>query len=270
MKKLILAMALAMAGFSAFAQQTVQGVKFNGDYYAGGGLDKPGIIVLGGSDGGKYNDRAQKIADLGYNVLALAYFDRSGADHVPETLELVPLEYFEAPKRWLEARSNGVVLYGLSKGAELALVLASHVQGYKAVIALAPSMVVWQGNPKDFSRIMESPSSWSKDGKGLPFVSYISRVEQQRLGYDNRHEASLTNKQAVEAALINVNKIEVPMLLLSGGQDKSWPAADMAEVVCSHAGGECNHITYAEGDHLLTNYDVTVLAEVRKFLSSLE
>ncbi len=267
MKKLIIAMAFAMAGFSAFAQETVEGVKFNGDFYDASAADKPGIIVLGGSDGGKYNDTAKKIANLGYNVLALSYFDRGGAEHVPETLELIPLEYFDAPKRWLEARSNGVVLYGLSKGAELALVLASRDTDYKAVIALAPSMVVWQGNPKDFSRIMESPSSWSKDGEGLPFVPYISREEQQRLGIDNRHEASLTNMDAVDEAMIATGAIETPMLLLSGGQDKSWPAALMGEVVCTNAGGYCKHISYPEGDHLLTNYEVTVLAEIRKFLA---
>ncbi len=269
MKRVLFVMAFAITSFSAFAQEAVEGVKFNGDYFEGGSPDKPGIIILGGSDGGKYSDRAMKIADMGYNVLALEYFNRSGADNVPETLELIPLEYFEEPKRWLALRNNGVILYGLSKGAELALVLASYDNEYKAVVALAPSKVVWQGNPKDFSKIMESPSSWSKDGEGLPFVPYISREEQQRLGFDNRHAASLTNVRAVEQARIDVQNIHMPVLLLSGGKDKSWPATEMAEEICSNIGGNCTHINYPDGDHLLTNYEVTVLAEIRKFLRGL-
>ncbi|MBT6210887.1 MAG: hypothetical protein HOI35_12820 [Woeseia sp.] len=79
------------------------------------------------------------------------------SDLVPETLELISLEYFDAPKKWLMERSHtrgdGCSIYGLAKGAELALVLASHDSDYKAVVALAPSHVVGQGIPKNFSNL---------------------------------------------------------------------------------------------------------------------
>jgi uncharacterized protein len=251
----------------AQAQDAVVDVNFDGDYFAGGCDNKPGVIVLTGSGGGKANDTAERIADMGHNVLSLSYFDRSGSDHVPETLELIPLEYFDAPKKWLAERSDGVILYGLSKGAELALTLASHDADYWAVIALAPSKVVWQGNPKDFSKLMESPSSWSKDGEGIAFVPYISRDEQKKLGIDNRHAASLTNEAAVRDARIRVENIKVPMLLLSGGQDQSWPATEMANEVCATAGDNCEHISFPEGDHLLSKYEVTYFAEVARFLN---
>ena len=274
MKLKLLIVFMGLCASVSHAQERVQNVSFNGDYFEGGSKEKLGIIVLGGSGGRKSNERAQKIADMGFNVLSLSYFDRDGAEHVPETLELIPLEYFEEPKRWLEDRSRGVVIYGVSKGAELSLVLGSNDPDYKAIIALAPSHVVWQGNPKDFSKIMESPSSWSKDGEGLPFVPYISRDEQKRLGYDNRHEASLTNDVAVEKALIGVENISSPVLLLSGGQDKSWPAFEMGNKICermeSFKAGSCTHITYAQGDHTLTNFDTTSFAEVREFLEGLD
>jgi len=109
--------------------------------------------------------------------LSLACFDKSGSDHVPQTLELIPVEYLGAPKVWLSKRSNNVVIYGLSKGAEFALLLASLCGEYDATIALAPSLVVWQGNPKDFSKLMQCPSSWSKDGASVPFVPYIDSAE---------------------------------------------------------------------------------------------
>ena len=267
MKNFLLILFTCLITSIAQAQDPVVGVNFDADYFAGGSDNKPGVIVLTGSGGGKANDSAKRIADMGYNVLSLSYFDRGGSDHVPETLELIPLEYFEAPKNWLSERSDGVILYGLSKGAELALTLASHDADYRAVVALAPSKVVWQGNPKDFSKIMESPSSWSKDGEGIAFVPYISRDEQKKLGIDNRHAASLTNEAAVREALIKVENIKAPLLLLSGGQDQSWPATDMANEVCARASGNCEHISFPEGDHLLSNYKVTYFAEIAKFLT---
>ena len=48
---------------------------------------------------------------------------------------MIPLEYFDAPKKWLkdrlETRNNGVIVIGVSKGAELSLLLASNNQDYK-------------------------------------------------------------------------------------------------------------------------------------------
>lgn len=249
-------------------------VDFDADYYDYGSAGNYGVIVLTGSGGGKADYTATQIAAMGYDVLSLAYFDRSGSEVVPDTLELIPLEYFEAPKKWLmnrpNTRSDGVVLYGLSKGAELALVLASFDKEYKAVIALAPSNVVWQGNPKNFADLMSSPSSWSRQGQGLPFVPYISTEERDRLGFSNRHEASLTNRKAVEEALIEVENITGPVLLISGGADSNWPSSSMAEQICedvnSAGAATCNHIEYEEGDHLLSEHQLESFAEVSQFL----
>ena len=255
----------------------VKGVSFDADHFASESNGRYGVIVLTGSGCGKANDTARLIAEMGYDVLSLAYFDRAGSELVPETLEMIPLEYFDAPKKWLMERSNtrddGVVLYGLSKGAELALVLASLDSGYKGVIALAPSHVVWQGNPKNFADLMSSPSSWSWKGQPLPFVPYVSNEEKERMGFTNRHAASLTNKVAVEKAIISVENIDAPILLLSGGMDSSWPATEMGTEICSrvnssHNEKSCTLLIYEEGDHLLTDYQSESLDAVARFLQS--
>ncbi|MBT5186002.1 MAG: hypothetical protein HOM01_04290, partial [Kordiimonadaceae bacterium] len=214
----ILILMLVICSVSAKAQEVVKDVTFDADYYDSGNSDQYGIIVLTGSAGGKANDTSANLAALGYNVLALSYFDRDGSSIIPETLEMIPLEYLEAPRRWLAARTKGVVLYGLSKGAEFALAAASYDDDYIAVIALAPSKVVWQGIPKDFSTVAKAPSSWSRNGKGLSFVPYLNKEEQEKTGIDNRHQASLTNVAAAEKALIKVENISIPLLLLSGGK----------------------------------------------------
>ena len=129
-KQLILSILGAFLASGAIAQEknpyAVKDVSFVADYFPGGANDKYGVIVLTGSAGGKATDLAKKVAGWGYPVLSLAYFNDGP---LPEALEMIPLEYFVAPKRWLlkrdETKDDGVILLGASKGAELALVLAS-------------------------------------------------------------------------------------------------------------------------------------------------
>ena len=79
----------------------VKDVPFVADYFPSDSTGKYGVIVLTGSSGGKYNSMAQKLNDLGYATLSLAYFDRSGEAPIPDSLELIPLEYIDAAKTWL-------------------------------------------------------------------------------------------------------------------------------------------------------------------------
>ncbi|MCC3860193.1 acyl-CoA thioester hydrolase/BAAT C-terminal domain-containing protein [Pseudemcibacter aquimaris] len=251
----------------ANAQETVKNVPFNGDFYSAGNKDKIGILIVAGSGMGKDHETATRLNAMGYNVLAISYYGEEG---LPETLEMIPIEYFETARKWLDERSSGVILYGLSKGAEASLVLASHYPDeYKGIIAMAPSKVVWQGFPKDFSKIMQSPSSWSFDGKAIPFVPYISREKQNELGLDNRHAASLTQKDKVKKALIPVQDIDIPTLLLSGGKDKAWPSTAMAWEICEKIGEQCSHISYPNGGHLLEEFKEEYMLEVEEFLKRL-
>jgi len=269
----------------------VTGVNFDANYFASESNGKYGVIVLTGSGGGKATDTAKRIADMGYPVLSLAYFnDRFDDGVIPDALEMIPLEYFEAPQKWLmnreETRNDGVIVLGLSKGAELALVLATHDAQYKGVIAVGPSAVVWAGIPRDRSTLTSASSSWSVKGKPLAFVPYIPREGLMMAGLNkfiDWHTASLINAKAVEKALIKVEKIQSPILLLSGGQDLSWPANRMAAAVCKRANSIknealCTHVNYENAGHMIgsnrqfnVDSDAGVAAhkEIAKFLSSL-
>lgn len=69
-----------------------------------GGAPAPGVLVLGGSDGGLnlYTERqAALLASHGFAALALAYF---GADDLPERLADIPLEYFGRAIGWFKGR----------------------------------------------------------------------------------------------------------------------------------------------------------------------
>lgn len=231
----------------------VRDVSFVADYYPAVGDKKYGVLVLGGSGGGKPDHLANKIAAMGYSVLSLAYFKEND---LPQELEMIPLEYFEAPKKWLlnqvETSDDGLIIVGWSKGAELSLLLASQDDSYKAIIGIAPSSVVWAGILEDWTQVPSS--SWSKNSEPLAFVPFASGVEITKLV--DLYEHSLKEETFVKDATIKVRNIDSPVLLLTGGFDEIWPANEMADAVCQQMNdGQsddlCTHVNYDNAGHLL-------------------
>src|ERR1051326_4096570 len=60
----------------------------------------PGILVLGGSEGGLHEIDAAFLAERGYAALALAYYGLPG---LPDVLKNIPLEYFATALDYLRA-----------------------------------------------------------------------------------------------------------------------------------------------------------------------
>ncbi len=251
-----LALAVILYAHTATAEFTfdvVQNVDFAADFYVPKKTGQYGVLVLGGSEGGKPMALAKKIAAMGYPVLALAYFKEK---KLPEALEMIPLEYFEAPKQWLmnhqATRNDGIVVVGWSKGAELSVLLASRDNDYKAVVGIAPSSVVWAGILNDSTKAPSS--SWSFNKEPLPFVPFAQGINvKQPLELS---EASMSNKESVKKATIQAQSILVDTLLLTGGRDSIWPANKMAESLCQRINAfkrynPCKHINYPEAGHLL-------------------
>ena len=78
-----------------------------------------------------------------------------GADNLPPDLRSIPLEYFSKASHWLSSQDKQVIpnyygLIGLSRGAELALLLGSRYSEVKGIVAIAPSSVVFPGPPTGF------------------------------------------------------------------------------------------------------------------------
>lgn len=196
-----------------------------------GARKRPGVIVLGGSEGGFPRDRAALIASHGYVTLALAYF---GVDPLPRELERVPLETVDRAIAYLRRQPSvnpkRLAIVGVSKGAELALVSAARNPAIGAVVGIAPSSAVFQSITGQRS----STSSWTLAGKDIPFAPYVAGekfVQSHRLG--DLYEASLA--AAPSEAEIPVEKIRGPILLLAGKDDALWPSAEMAERIAQRA-----------------------------------
>lgn len=201
----------------------------------------PAVLLLGGSSGTLLEQQAALLASRGYCALALAYFSR---EHLPQELVEIPLEYFEKALRWLQASErvnpDKIAVLGLSKGSEAALLLGATFPTIKAVVGYAPSAVILQGLASTESTSRKS--SWSYQGKPLPFIPYDDSPVFNRYIYECRqgdlpiaftphYLASLRGAIDVERAAIPVEKIHGPLLLISGHDDQMWPSTPFGDMI---------------------------------------
>jgi len=195
-------------------------------------------VMLSGSSGGIPEHLAKRLAENGVSAFALGYH---GAPGLPPALVEIPIESLQRGielfcERFAKRRSIGVI--GMSKGAELALLLAAQLGGtIDRVVAVAPSHVVWFGLKapgQDVDR-RSTQSSWSWHGVPLPFLPCppdIRPVFNERgLRTDVFFPLTRYELEEVDAARIQVERSAGPILLLSGDDDHQWPAAPMAEEI---------------------------------------
>lgn len=202
------------------------------------------VITLGGSEGGisAAQSAARRLASFGYPTLALAYF---GAPGLPSTLTNIPLEYFEKALTYLDQRPevlrHTVVLHGISRGAELALLLGSKYSSRViGVIALAPSSHVWPSVPS-------GSSPWKLGSAGVPYVPEhaaarpgITQTPNNQTAYILKPVFEQTfaaaSSAALNAARIDVERINGPVLAFGGSDDQLWPSCDFAQRIKDRLG----------------------------------
>ena len=217
-------------------------------YPAKGNIQNIALILLGGSEGGlpDYYD-VDKLTGLGYSCLILGYF---GTKNTPDRLEMIPIEYFGKAISDLKSRpqfkNKKIVVWGGSKGGELALLLASKFKEISGVIAAVPSSVVFQG-------LGGKPvSSWSENGKSIPFVPFVpfdySKIVNNQ--YIEVYKLSLEQADYVKKAEIKVENINGPVLLLAGKADSMWTSDYMSQMVMKRL-DSCNFPYW----HKLFSYD---------------
>jgi dienelactone hydrolase len=175
---------------------------------------RPGVLVVGGSEGGLSRQKASWLASRGYAAFALAYFRYDG---LPPQLERIPLEYFGSALAWMmqrpEISPDRIAVMGTSRGGELALQLGSMFAQVKAVVAYVPSNVRGPSCCRD----MRVPA-WTWHGAALAFANPRS------MGGDP--VATMQSEIAVEHT-------QGPILLISGDNDGIWDSTRMADAVVS-------------------------------------
>ena len=201
------------------------------NYYPGKGSGpRPGILLLAGSEGGLPHEHiAPVLQDEGFAVLQLCYF---GCPGQPGKLVNVPLETFANGLDWLRHRQEvdptRLAILGGSKGAEAALLVASRTPGLKAVVATQPSSMAWPG-------IAYSPDiqpGWTEAGRPLPYLPYAN-VSIAEKGLFARYNEALVNLPAHQDAVIPVERITAPILLVCGEADTLWPSCPMSDQIAA-------------------------------------
>lgn len=210
----------------------------------------PVVIALGGSEGGSSFGRAfgPWLAGQGYAVLALPYYAPDWGSEklpgLPVDFADIPVDRLEAVYRWIEGRPDldqrRIGLYGVSKGGEFAIIAASRFSWLKAVAAIVPSDVVWEGWGPDVE-VDDTRSSFSWVGQPLPFVPYKDMREtiaalyrgEARTLREPHERGRASNPARVTAATIPVDHYRGALLVAGGGKDETWPSAVMAENIAS-------------------------------------
>ncbi len=164
-----------------------------------------------------------------------------------------PLETFSIALEWLKARpgvdGDRIAIVGASKGAEAALLVATRHAEIDAVVAGMPSSVAWQGMSWEGE---VKGSSWTEAGEPVPYVPYASDLPFENLGELYANSLSRLGKRA--DAIIPVEAISGPVLLICGEADSLWPSCPMARQVAerarSHQGApQVTILAYEDADH---------------------
>jgi dienelactone hydrolase len=193
----------------------------------------PGILVLGGSEGGVPARRAAWFASHGYVALALAYFR---FDDLPKELAGIPLEYFGQALAWMtrhpEVDPRRIAVTGGSRGGELALQLGSMYPVIKAVVAYVPANVRY---PACCAGLVAPAWTWKENA--LAF----GRPGRGGVQADPRAEIAVEHTQG-------------PILVVSGGDDGVWDSTGMADAVVArlkreHFSHEVVHLHYSHAGH---------------------
>lgn len=232
---------------------------------------RPVVVILHGADG---NDEAGTrfgpiLARLGYAAVGLPYYSPNWGDYGP------PAKFPDLPGSFIDIRVDQLAelrealrsmagvdverfgLFGASKGAEFALIAASRYSWIDAVVAYAPTDVVWEGWGLETVEAEGTRSSFSFGGEPLAFMPYRGFVEGLLAGPEADLRAIHANGRIDHpdreaAARIPVEAYAGPLMLIAGGRDAQWDAAAAAEAIVATrqaAGLRTEALIYPEAGH---------------------
>jgi len=189
------------------------------------------VVLIGGSGGSEPSYIAEPLAAEGLATLSLAYFGRPG---LPNELREIPLEYFRDALRLLTvalpSRPVPVAVLGMSRGSEAALLSAIQFGDLvNGLVLTVPGNLVAGSWPP-------GGPAWMLDGRSLPYVDHSGPACQN------------------PDAIIPVERVPGPILMISAGADQVWPSASMARAISDrrrasgHSSGDL-HLEYPVASH---------------------
>lgn len=203
--------------------------EFVGELFYTENANQQTIAWLGGSGSGLGVNApiAAVLASHGFNVLSLPFFGEKG---LPAQLSEIPLEYFEKAFAWLAknpiTRGKDIWMLGMSKGAELALLLASRYPCITRMALFAPHAYCFQGIA------FKNVSSWTYQGKDLPFIELKNRwvfasmmdgfIKNKPFQFTDTYRKGLQVARNKPAARIPIEKAHADLMLFTSKQCGMW------------------------------------------------
>lgn len=202
----------------------------------------PGVVVLGGSDGGK-PDRAMPwlLASRGYAVLGPAYFGAEGSP--ADALAEVPVEAVEGAVDWFGERERvqraPVAVVGRSRGSELAFLLGGRLERVRCVVGIVPSGVAFEGLTPSFRPA--GTGAWSVAGTSNAYVPLdmglrdmagyawsIIRDEPMTVRGAYAEALAEADPETVADAELPAEFTDGPITLLAAEDDRVWDSPGFA------------------------------------------
>jgi len=207
--------------------------EFVGELFYSDQPDRKTIVWFAGSGGGLGINSlvCAPLASHGFNVLSVPFFGEKG---LPAQLSRIPLEYFEKVFHWLSnnpiTAGKDIQILGMSKGAELALILASRYPLITRVAVWAPHAYSFQGIA------YKNESSWTYAGKDLPFIRLKNRwvfgnvldgfIKNEPFEFASVYKKGITVAKNKEAARIKVEEAQADLLLFTSKDCGMWNTHD--------------------------------------------
>ncbi len=297
----ILALALAVIGLlplgsapaaaqpaqtaAALEQTAIPGIRHAKLYRLPGDVRRPVVVILGGAEG---NDDAGRrfgpiLARLGYAAVSLPYHSPNWGEHgPPPALPDLPGSVIDLRVELLADLRDALrplpgvdvsrlALFGGSLGSEYALIAASHYDWITAVVAYAPSDLVWEGWGLETVDAPATRSAFSLGGKPLPFMPFRDFFAALEGGpnaalrpFHENGRADHPDKEA--SARIPVERFKGGLMLIAGDEDRMWNAGRMTRnIVASRraAGLETEALIYPQAGHDLAGGSAELREDLR-------
>jgi hypothetical protein len=214
---------MVVAMIEVEATQGIEGVRFIPDKPMGWAA-----LVVAGSSGRVDADRARVLAEHGLLAESIRWF---GGEGQHAGVWEIPIETFLVRVSDLAMRADRVMIMGTSFGAEAALLAGSRSDQVDAVVAFAPSDVVWCGVAPDG----RATSHWTVAGRPVPFVPFADDWDpgEGPPAFRSLYQRSREMFPAeMRRARIPVERIQ-DLVLVAGGDDQVWPSVAHAEAIDS-------------------------------------
>ena len=228
------------------------------------------VICYGGSEGSPNFESAKRLAEEGYETLALFMF---GMKNQEQTLRKIPLEQFEDVINYINKNikdNKPISILAASKGAEYALNLASKYPEIDNLILISPSSYNFAGlDFKDYG------SSWTYKGKELPYIdikkssfnSFLKNIIgpaiiKSPISFKDTYKSAIEKDSSSQEKLIPVKNIKANILMIVGEDDLMWDSLSMANKI-KDQNPNAKIYSYKEAGHIFAGNGILNLGKIR-------